>query len=191
MKAFEGLFQLREWESGNLPLCKSSIGQAVFRHIAKAQLLGHTPSVKELVNDLPEYSRAGIGLQLRKLEKEGCAKADLVKLQEMISAENSDLFDVLEYISYARKPITRENRVKAAESNIYTLLNNNQREFIGFVLRNYVQDGVDELDIAKLSTVIKSKYGGIPEAEKALGSIDDISKVFIEFQKQLYQQQVA
>lgn len=71
MKAFEGLFQLREWESGNLPLCKSSIGQAVFRHIAKAQLLGHTPSVKELVNDLPEYSRAGIGLQLRKLEKEG------------------------------------------------------------------------------------------------------------------------
>ena len=70
-------------------------------------------------------------------------------------------------------------------------MNDNQKDFIGFVLRNYVQDGVDELDIAKLSTVIKSKYGGIPEAEKALGSIDEISKVFTEFQKYLYLQQVA
>ena len=128
---------------------------------------------------------------LVRLEKEGCAKADLVKLQEMISAEKSDLFDVLEYISYARKPISREDRVKAAETNIYSLLNDNQKDFIGFVLRNYIQDGVDELDIAKLSTVIKSKYGGIPEAEKALGSVDDINKVFTEFQKHLYLQQVA
>ncbi len=128
---------------------------------------------------------------LARLEKEGCAKADLVKLQEMISAEKSDLFDVLEYISYARKPISREDRVKAAETNIYSLLNESQKDFIGFVLRNYVQDGVDELDIAKLSTVIKSKYGGIPEAEKALGSVEDINKVFTEFQKYLYLQQVA
>ena len=29
-------------------------------------------------------------------------KNDLVKLQELINAENSDLFDVLEYISYAQ-----------------------------------------------------------------------------------------
>lgn len=128
---------------------------------------------------------------LARLEKEGCAKADLIKLQEMISAEKSDLFDVLEYISYARKPISREDRVKAAETNIYSLLNESQKDFIGFVLRNYVQDGVDELDIAKLSTVIKSKYGGIPEAEKALGSVEDINKVFTEFQKYLYLQQVA
>ena len=128
---------------------------------------------------------------LVRLEQEGCAKADLIKLQEMISAENSDLFDVLEYISYARKPISRADRVKAAETNIYALLNTNQRDFIGFVLRNYVQDGVDELDIAKLSTIIKSKYGGIPEAEKALGNVDEISNVFVGFQSHLYEQQYA
>lgn len=71
MKEIEGLFQLREWESVNLPLCKSSIGQAVFRYISKSHLQGHTPSVKELINDLHEYSRAGIRLQLKRLEKEG------------------------------------------------------------------------------------------------------------------------
>ena len=128
---------------------------------------------------------------LSKLEKEGCSKSDLIKLQEMINAENSDLFDVLEYISYARRPITREDRVKAAETNIYTLLNEKQRDFIGFVLRNYVQDGVDELDISKLSTIIKSKYGGIPEAETALGDVDQISKMCVDFQRLLYEQQVA
>jgi type I restriction enzyme R subunit len=101
------------------------------------------------------------------------------------------LFDVLEYIAYSRKTITRLQRVCNAEDNVYAFLNEKQRDFIGFILTNYVQDGVDELDIAKLSSVIKSKYGGIPEAERALGSIDDISKVFIEFQKHLYAEKVA
>ena len=56
---------------------------------------------------------------LERLEDEGCSKSDLLKLQEMIDAEDSDLFDVLEYISYARNPITRRERVSKAEDNIY------------------------------------------------------------------------
>jgi type I restriction enzyme, R subunit len=39
---------------------------------------------------------------IQKLEKAGCYKDDLLKLQELISAENSDLFDVLEYIAYLK-----------------------------------------------------------------------------------------
>ena len=128
---------------------------------------------------------------LKKLERHGCAKSDLVKLQEMIDAENCDLFDVLEYISYSRKPITRIERVTNAESNIYTFLNEKQRDFIGFVLRNYVQDGVDELDMGKLSTMLTSKYGGVHAAQQALGNVEDIQKVFVDFQKYLYLQQVA
>jgi type I restriction enzyme R subunit len=128
---------------------------------------------------------------LKKLERHGCAKSDLVKLQEMIDAENCDLFDVLEYISYSRKPITRIERVANAESNIYNFLNEKQRDFISFVLRNYVQDGVDELDMGKLSTILTSKYGGIHEAQKSLGSVDDIQKAFIDFQQHLYSNKVA
>lgn len=128
---------------------------------------------------------------LIRLANEGCAKDDLIKLQTMINADNSDLFDVLEYISYARKPITRVERVKAAETNIYAFLTEKQREFISFVLRNYVQEGVEELDVIKLSTVITSKYGSIQEAEKELGDVGEISRIFIEFQKHLYLQNVA
>ena len=123
---------------------------------------------------------------LKKLDQQGCAKSDLLKLQEMIDADNCDLFDVLEYISYARKPITRAERVANAQGNIYNLLNDKQRDFISFILRNYLQDGVDELDISKLSTTVTSKYGSIHEGQKALGDIDEIKHVFVDFQQHLY-----
>jgi len=168
------------------PISAEEFLQRLFNTLKLPELLGSEESLRKLWSS-PITRRELLG----RLEKEGCAKADLVKLQEMISAENSDLFDVLEYISYARKPISREDRVKANETNIYSLLNANQRDFISFVLRNYIQDGVDELDITKLSTIIKSKYGGIPEAEKVLGDVDQINKVFIDFQRHLYEQRVA
>lgn len=168
------------------PISAEEFLQRLFNTLKLPELLGSEESLRKLWSS-PITRRELLG----RLEKEGCAKADLVKLQEMISAENSDLFDVLEYISYARKPISREDRVKANETNIYALLSANQRDFISFVLRNYIQDGVDELDIAKLSTIIKSKYGGIPEAEKVLGDVDQINKVFINFQRHLYEQRVA
>lgn len=128
---------------------------------------------------------------LKKLEQHGCAKDDLVKLQEMIDADSSDLFDVLEYISYARKPITRAERVANAQGNIYNFVNAQQREFIDFVLRNYVQDGVDELDIGKLSTTLTAKYGGVYEAQRTLGDVNEIKRVFIDFQQHLYTKRFA
>jgi len=123
---------------------------------------------------------------LIKLEQHGCAKEDLVKLQEMIDAQSCDLFDVLEYISYARKPITRSERVALAQSNIRMFLNEQQKEFIDFVLNNYIQDGVDELDTSRLSASLTSKYGSVFEGVKKLGDADEIKRVFVEFQQFLY-----
>jgi type I restriction enzyme R subunit len=123
---------------------------------------------------------------LKRLDEHGCGKDDLVKLQQMIEADNSDLFDVLEYISYAKKPISRRERVEQAHGNIYNFLNAPQRDFVNFVLRNYVQDGVDELDIGKLSTTINSKYGSINEATRHLGTTDEIRRLFVDFQQKLY-----
>jgi len=128
---------------------------------------------------------------LQKLMEHGCGKEDLLKLQEMIAAENSDLFDVLEYISYSRKPISRADRVVNAEQKIYAFLNEKQRAFIDFVLGNYIKAGVDELDIEKLSPALVSKYGGVYEAQQELGNVDDIKKVFVEFQQYLYDEKVA
>ncbi len=123
---------------------------------------------------------------LEKLEGEGVRKGDLLKLQKLINAEDSDLFDVLEYIVYTEPPVSRAARVQTNEDNIYNILNESQREFVSFVLRNYVEVGVDELDVAKLSTVLEAKYGSINAAQKELGSIEDIQATFIDFQEHLY-----
>ncbi len=128
---------------------------------------------------------------MSKLEKEGCSKDDLLKMQELINAEDSDLFDVLRYIAYAKETVSRAARVETNKDNIYTLLNAQQREFVSYVLRNYVNVGVDELDVAKLSTVVTAKYGSLDAGQQKLGSMKDIQHTFIEFQEHLYKEAVG
>ena len=57
---------------------------------------------------------------------------------------------------------------------------------MGYVLRNYVRNGVDELDVSKLSTVLVAKYGSIDAAQQELGPPENIHRTFVEFQQLLY-----
>jgi type I restriction enzyme R subunit len=123
---------------------------------------------------------------LKRLNDVGCHKDDLEKLQELINAKDSDLFDVLEYIAYAKTPVSRAARVETNQTNIYNMLNEQQRDFVGYVLRNYVSKGVDELDDGKLSTILNAKYGGTHAAQQKLGSVQSIRETFIDFQQKLY-----
>jgi len=123
---------------------------------------------------------------LEKLEAAGCYKDDLKKFQALIQPKDSDLFDVLEYIAYARQPISREARVRTRRDNIHNLLNAAQRDFIDTVLRNYIEVGVDELDDSKLDIMLRAKYGSVDQAQKILGAPEDIRQTFIDFQRELY-----
>ena len=53
-------------------------------------------------------------------------------------------------------------------------------------MQNYIDIGVDELDISKLSTVVRAKYGSINAAQENLGTVEEIKEIFIDFQKNLY-----
>lgn len=68
MNKITKLFELRKWEEENLPLCKNTVGYAVFECIANSVVTGSYLTIKELVNSLPRFSRAGIYLQLKQLE---------------------------------------------------------------------------------------------------------------------------
>ncbi len=123
---------------------------------------------------------------LKKLEDNGFTKQDLKSIQTLIEAEDSDIFDVLEHIAYSKKPIQRATRVANAENEIHKNINEKQKEFVDFVLSKYVEGGVDELDINRLSDLIELKYKTIHDGQKVLGNPDSIKKTFIEFQKFLY-----
>jgi type I restriction enzyme R subunit len=75
---------------------------------------------------------------------------------------------------------------------ISTHFNTTQRIFLDFVLSHYVAVGVDELDQAKLTPLLRLRYhDSLTDAEADLGSANEIRAVFTGFQKYLYQKQVA
>jgi type I restriction enzyme R subunit len=128
---------------------------------------------------------------LEKLSNAGYGKEELTTLQKLIDADKSDMFDVLEYVSFAVKPITREVRVAASQPAIFALLDNKQKEFLEFVLSKYIESGVEELDQEKLPILLQNKYQSLGDAMDVLGDVPGISSLFIEFQKYLYPQRVA
>ncbi|MDT8394565.1 MAG: type I restriction-modification enzyme R subunit C-terminal domain-containing protein [Bacteroidales bacterium] len=117
----------------------------------------------------------------------GCSSDQLNEMKALINAESIDLFDVLEYISYARQPISREQRVAHAQHKIFDGLDNRQRDFLDFVLSKYIETGVEELDQEKLPGLLELKYKSIPDAQDVLGDVLKIKTTFIEFQKYLYE----
>ena len=129
---------------------------------------------------------------LEKLDEAGFGKEELTTLQKLINAEKSDLFDVLEYVFDSDfKPITREERATRAKATIFALLNDKQKEFIEFVLNKYVEAGISELDQEKLPILLQTKYQSLEDAMEILGDVKNISSLFIEFQKHLYDIKVA
>jgi type I restriction enzyme, R subunit len=123
---------------------------------------------------------------LGKIAELGYGKDELETLQKMIDAEDSDLFDVLTYISFLTQPVTRAQRVRQAKKKILKGLDDKQKEFLEFVLSKYQEKGVEELDEDKLPILLNLKYRSISDASRELGDVDRIRSIFFDFQKKLY-----
>ncbi len=125
---------------------------------------------------------------LQGLAEKGFGHEQLAEMQRIIGAENSDLFDVLAHVAYALAPLTREERAARAKVEISAHFSRRQEAFLDFVLAQYVKVGVDELAQEKLSPLLKLKYhNAIADAVADLGQPEEIGKVFVGFQKFLYQ----
>jgi type I restriction enzyme, R subunit len=129
---------------------------------------------------------------LQGLADKGFGREQLAEMQRIIDAEKSDLFDVLAHVAYALPPLTRQDRAAMAKIDIHANFDTKQQGFLDFVLSHYVSVGVDELDLEKLTPLLKLKYhDSIEDAVKDLGKPKWIKEVFSSFQKYLYQQTVG
>ena len=145
-----------------------------FRNEAELRALWSVPDTrKKLLNGLAE---------------KGFGNEQLAEMQKIIDAEKSDIFDVLAYVAYALPPLTREERAARAKAAIEAKFNSRQQAFLDFVLAHYVGVGVGELDKEKLTPLLRLKYhNSITDAIADLGNPEEISSVFVGFQKYLYQ----
>ncbi|WP_417210502.1 EcoAI/FtnUII family type I restriction enzme subunit R [Antarctobacter sp.] len=114
---------------------------------------------------------------------------DAEKLQEirrMVSAENSDLFDVLAYILYQAKQKTREERVEAAKPDVAGQENRDLRELLASVLSAYEERGFEDLQMDKLGEYLTARFGGVSEAKSKVGDLGVIRAAFLRVQEALY-----
>ena len=125
------------------------------------------------------------------LAEKGYGDEQLQAIARITNTENSDIYDVLTYIAYAARPLTREERVIKHKDLIFSKYTGKQGEFLDFILDQYIRSGVGELDREKLPKLIEIKYHTINEAISQLGDIQEISGLFMGFQAYLYRSDVA
>jgi type I restriction enzyme R subunit len=127
---------------------------------------------------------------LEELSEKGYTNSQLEDLRHLIHGEDSDLFDVLSYVAYHKDLVPRLERASRAKIQMNDY-NQKQQEFLNFVLEQYVKEGVDELDDAKLPNLLELKYKAIADAKHELGDIKSIRNAFIGFQEHLYSDEAS
>ena len=85
-------------------------------------LFGELPNFFKDEDELREIwsNPATRKILLEELDDAGYSNEDLRNLQKLINAENSDLYDVLEYVANSNnKPISRNERAQQVKASIY------------------------------------------------------------------------
>ena len=153
--------------------------------------------IQQLFGDLPGFFQSEEQLRtlwsnpdtrkklLHELEEKGYTNAQLEDLRKLVHGEDSDLYDVLNYVAYHRDLVPRLERAEQAKIQLGDY-HPKQQEFLNFVLDQYVKEGVEELDKSKLPDLLELKYHAISDAKQELGEIKNIRESFIGFQQYLY-----
>ncbi len=154
--------------------------------------------IENLYGTMPEFFKSETELRtiwanpttrkalLSRLAELGYGIAELEAVQKIVDAEDSDLFDVLAYISFTTPLITRQERVEKTISLLHQGLDDKEVEFLDFVLSKYEVRGSDELNEDKLPVLLNLKYHSIDDAIQRLGGAQKIREHFFAFQKILF-----
>ncbi len=153
------------------------------------QLFGDLPSLFRDEDELRQlWSRPDTRRKLLEgLEEKGYGAEELAKLQQLVDAENSDLYDALAYVAFSLPIISRKQRVDTSQTTILENCDYKLHQFLKFVLVQYIDQGVNELDTEKLPSLLDLKYDSAADAIRELNvPTDEIRDMFIDFQQHLY-----
>ena len=123
---------------------------------------------------------------LQGLAERGFEEEKLQALKQLIDAKDSDVYDVLRYIAYAEETMTRGERAGLVREYYLEQLDDNEREFVTFVLDTYEREGENELSLQKLKSLVNLKYHTMRDASEKLGEPSEIVRDYLELQQELY-----
>ena len=133
-------------------------------------------------------TREDLLLELRKI---GLDEEHFSLLQVMFEAPESDLFDVLTYLSYGEVMKTRAERVRRVleQSLMEKFENLSAKAFLEYLLAYYQEHGSTELVQSKMGELIKL-YGrgkiNIVDFTKRFGGAEALLSVWKEVQRELF-----
>jgi type I restriction enzyme R subunit len=123
---------------------------------------------------------------IQRLADLGYDSERLDDMRRLIDAPNSDIFDVLAYVRFTLAPLARSQRVRSAVSTGLGGYEREMKSFLEYVLGNYERNGIGELGSAKVADFLRIRYGGVNDAKRALGSVDQIRRAFVDIQGHLF-----
>lgn len=167
--------------SDGKPMSAAEFIQSLFETLTLPDFFDSEEKLRQIWSDPTTRKRL-----LQRLSDAGFGPEDLKTIQTLISAEKSDLFDVLEYVAFATPPVTRKRRAEVSRLTLVKELAPEQMEFIDFVLAKYVDTGSEELENEKLPTLVELKYKDFLAGVEELGGPEEARLVFVDFQKHLY-----
>ncbi|MCA0448794.1 MAG: hypothetical protein LCH62_03380 [Proteobacteria bacterium] len=179
-RAIQSMVATTFWSADGKPMSAAQFLEALFG--ALPALFKDEDQLRRIWS-VPETRKA----LLERLGDAGFSRDSLAEMQKVVSAEKSDIFDVLAYVAFARAPVPRTDRAAYAGEKVRNSLVAEQQAFIDFVLDHYVREGVDELDDTKLAPLLKLRYGSIDDAKGKLGPVPKIRDLFVGFQRHLYE----
>ncbi|MGB4956938.1 MAG: type I restriction-modification enzyme R subunit C-terminal domain-containing protein, partial [Candidatus Saccharimonas sp.] len=157
------------------------------------RLFGELPDLFKDEDDLRKQwsdPRTREALQLGLAERE-FEEEKLQALKEIIDAVDSDVYDVLRYIAYAKETMTRHERAGILREYYLEQLDENERDFVTFVLDTYEREGEKELSLEKLKSLVSLKYHTMRDATEKLGTPEGIVRDYLELQQELYAAQLT
>jgi type I restriction enzyme R subunit len=110
-------------------------------------------------------------------------------LQETVDLKEADIFDVLCYVAFNLKPLTRKQRADYIEKNkqdFFAAYSDKAKEILHIILNKYVEFGNNQLQPNIIAVDSFSTYGNPLEIVKEFGGLDGFKKAMNQLQKLLY-----
>jgi type I restriction enzyme R subunit len=155
--------------------------------------------LEEIFGALPQYFTSEEDLKriwanpstrerlLDELASNGFDQEKLDTLRDIIDAEDSDMYDVLRYVAFAKNVLSREYRAEHINNSYFSELDEDEEGFIRFVLDKYTDSGERELAEKNLSTLLEIKYHSLNDAVASLGTASHIKDRYVTLQRELYE----
>lgn len=178
-RVFQHMSASTFWDASGKPISAAQFVESLFGKLP--ELFKDEEELRQIWSK-PE-TRAAL---IAGLAERGFDGEQLSQVRKMIDADESDLFDVLNYIAHTRHPLKREERANTHRAGILSGRDAKSQAFLDFVLAQYVAQGEDELGMDKLPDLLDLKYGSPSDAVRELGSVSEIRNTFRGFQRQLY-----